>query len=362
MIQLQLLNPLLRLLVYGFLVFCALNASMWLVSAMAPRWINVPKQFFGVDYLSDNLERVYSAEAEWHRLAPGNPELIVILGLSGASEGVALEPMRQRVGENVRLLPLSGAGRNINDIQLYTRPLLDSQLRPDLVIFAISPFHLMDPPEEYLAWSDRLGDVERDTLLLGWFYRKRTDIRNILDIKLLQLRYDLSRQLSSSPIIGDADPWRDSIRLGLPQLTVQSQWDTRLREYGARGYYDEENYREESDQVNRLVSLVSDIRSQGTRVLIVYMPEHSMLRASIPATGLARISEQLAAGFSETDPVEMLDMRNTVPDSGFKDISHLNDFGRSVFSSQLAERLRALGSDLGKRKKGTDLFSPCHRC
>lgn len=344
MIEISRLHPLLRIAGYSFLLFCAFNVSLWLVSAAAPRWINVPKQFFGVDFLSDNIERVYGAESAWKRSVALDTELVVIMGLSGASEGVELAPLYQRAGESIRFLSLSGAGRNINEIGLYANPLLNSTLRPGRVIFAISPFHLMDPPDEQAAWSERLAEISIDTLLLGWFADKRTDIRNILDVRLLQLRYELSRRLSSTLVNSTADPWRDSIRLGMPQLTNQLQWDERLREYGARGYYTEKNYREPSDQVNRLVELVSRFRNQGAKVMIVFMPEHSTLRARIPDAALKRIDEQLADSFVDSEPVATLDMRSTVPDSGFKDISHLNERGRAAFSSLLAERLQAPGS------------------
>jgi hypothetical protein len=54
------------------------------------------------------------------------------------------------------------------------------------------------------------------------------------------------------------------------------------------------------------------------------MPEHSMLREQIPREGLSLV-ERLAKRLG----VALHDLRASVDDQGFSDISHLNDLGRS---------------------------------
>ena len=76
-----------RVLHVGALALAAvflINMVFVLVSATYPNWL--PRQFFGVDFLADNRQRVVAAGDHYASDSAAEP-LVVVLGLSSASEG-----------------------------------------------------------------------------------------------------------------------------------------------------------------------------------------------------------------------------------------------------------------------------------
>ena len=72
---------------------------------------------------------------------------------------------------------------------------------------------------------------------------------------------------------------------------------------------------------------------------VVLMPEHSSLRERMPPEAMDALLGPLDRAFGDGSP-SIVDLRDSVPDSGFTDISHLNDEGRATFSPLLAEAIR----------------------
>ena len=68
------------------------------------------------------------------------------------------------------------------------------------------------------------------------------------------------------------------------------------------------------------------------------MPEHSLLHARLPPEAMHALQGALDDGLGAGN-TPLLDLRNTVPDSGFTDITHVNAEGRMIVSQLLAARI-----------------------
>ena len=315
-----------KLAAISFLAFTALNIFMWSASAVFANFLWVPQQFFGVNFIKENWLRVHLAEKEYKTSKSEGKPLIAIVGLSSASEGINILDIAQKLGDEYRILPLSGAGRNTNELKIYAQPLLESSLTPELVIFAINPFHFMDPIEKQAAPKTLIKKIPTHKLLTGWFSGKREDVRRIVDTELFKWRVKLHNNFNASKSDINIKPWSESTRMGLIQLTTEQQWQDKLLEYGKRGYFNRNSYTKNDHQLNSFVQLVQGFTEKDSQVTIVLMPEHSILREQIPQLAL----ERTYAPFNKEtlNHVKIIDIRDKVNDQGFKDISHANQEGR----------------------------------
>ena len=322
-----------RLLVF----FLVLNLVLATLSAFVPGWL--PKRFFGVDFVKENRFRALAAQAHYREgLVDRNKPLVAILGLSSASEGIVLRDLTTIHEDQTLFLGLAGAGRNIEDVARYAEPLLSTDLRPDLVVFAISPFHLVD------GYVSDFNPIEMFGL---WFWVHRGDLRHVFDLNVLAARSRLFQyfDVHSDETLGD--PWNEMVRLGLPENVSEGELVGKIAQYGRRGYYDPVTYANSQDQVETLVSLIRQFRSRHSRVLVALMPEHSALREQVPVEGFNMLTEALTRAH-DGGALPLLDFRDAVSDDGFMDISHMNGEGRTRFSPVLAQ---AIGEHLPRSTK-----------
>ena len=124
----------------------------------------------------------------------------------------------------------------------------------------------------------------------------------------------------------------------MPEIRMGAAWNLRIREYGLRGYYDPQAFSRSHEQAASLVKLIERLRARRAMVVIVLMPEHSTLRQRVPPEAMAALLDPLTRRFAEEIPL-IIDVRDAIPDSGFNDISHLNDAGRALFTPLLAETI-----------------------
>ena len=122
-----------------------------------------------------------------------------------------------------------------------------------------------------------------------------------------------------------------------------------VESFEARGAYDANSYLREriSEQVQALNSVISKLRERGSVVLVAVMPEHSALRSRIPEDGVKALQLALHEAFGTNAP-PLIDLRGIVPDSGFTDVTHVNDEGRKIVSEALAAKITA-ALPIGKR-------------
>ena len=313
------------------------NATLVLMSAAYPNWL--PRQFFGVDFLADNRRRAEGAALQYVDGLLGDDEpFVIVLGLSSASEGISLAALDEQLGDQARFLGLSGAGRNMQDIARYAHPLLKTNARPAIAVFAINLFHLMDPPPPDEAVFQNLQRVRTIAEVLGgWLIVRRRDMKYAVDFGIDTVRGSAFEFFGVQPP-ADENPWREFMRLGLPQTVNEAQWQNNVSRYGERGYYDATNYARSRTQIGIFHEVVAEFIERGTDVVVVLMPEHSRLRARLPDVLTVTLVAPLAERFGEQAPT-IVDLRSAVPDSGFKDISHMNPAGRYHFGPLLSDAI-----------------------
>ena len=323
------LRPVIRVGSFTLLLFLALNAGLTGLSAFTPAWL--PKQFFGVDFVEDNRRRAVAAAAQYRQgIVDRTEPLVAILGLSSASEGIILKELFDSTGGEYRFLGLCGAGRNLEEISRYAQPLLETNLKPNLVVFAMNPFHLIDG-----YTYDNRTKIE----ILGlWFLLHRADIRHVVDLALFDARTMMFRFFDVR--IEDAlpDPWREMMKIGLPETVSRMALDEKIRQYGERSYYDPAAYLNSEKQITTLIKLVKEFRERRGKIMIVLMPEYSALKERVPREGLELLRAGLDRGFGEST-LAVFNLRATIDDGEFVDISHLNTRGRTTFSRLLAEMI-----------------------
>ncbi len=320
------LRPVLHVAGRLCLLFLLLNCVLASLSALVPGWL--PRRFFGVDFIRENRLRALSAQVQYRDgLVDREKHLVVILGLSSASEGIFLQQLSQANGERYRYLGLCGAGRNMQEVALYARPLLQTGLRADLVVLAINPFHLIDGSASDLNAAEMLG---------FWFWIHRGDVRHTLDLALMEGRTAMSRFFDFHFEEDLTDPWREMIRLGLSQTVTEAGQERKVEQYGRRRYYDPTAYLDSQQQADTLVELIHRFAARQARVLVVLMPEHSALRSRVPPEGIDTLFTVLG-GVADGESLRVVDFREGVADTGFADISHMNGKGRSEFNPLLAQ-------------------------
>jgi len=336
MVDLGKLENILRF--WGALVVFLFGANILLTLATALNPGILPQQFFGIDFVEDNRQRAAAASAQYREgLIDGIENLSVILGLSSASEGIQVSLLADRMGTDSRILSLCGAGRNMREISRYASTLIDSDVHPDLAVFAISSFHLIDSLPVAGSFANNLKSEKTRLEMMGlWYLLRRKDVKYAADIRLGDTRAKLFRWFNVHTRGAGGDPWRENVRMNLPILRTDVEWEHNLQRYGLRGYYDTDAFSRSADQLSILVDLLTKFIARDSRVVIALMPEHSTLRARIPDEIIKTLSDALDREFGSNQP-RILDFRSAIPDSGFGDISHMNESGRIAFSNLLAD-------------------------
>ena len=330
------LQTMLRLSSHIFIVFILLNTAMWVTTTLSPEFLSVPKQFFGVDFVKQNYQKVHDLIRYRQNSKSNYKPLYAFLGLSGASEGIDTAVLRQSTNEQIDIISLSGAGRNIKEIDIYAEPLINSQLMPELVAFAISPFHVMEPPVDTKDLLTKFRKTSAQQLLSGWLSQKRNDLKHLIDMNILKVRLALSNYFNYGlDTSTNATKWQDDILMNMKQLKSTTEWEVKLEQYENRGYYSLDNYQNSQKQINLLIGLTKQFQNKGAEVIYVLMPEHSSLHQKIPQQALRNLNEQLNSHFQGDRKPNILDYRQAIIDAGFNDISHLNKIGRETFSSIL---------------------------
>lgn len=325
---------LLRLFCHALVIFVLFNVTFWISSALAPNALWVPKQFFGIDFVKDNHQKIRGAVTYFENQPNSSEnELVVILGLSSASEGIASEQLLNTSSKGYKILSLSGGGRNFKEISLFASPLIHSDLAPKLVIFAINPFHFIDPDKKQLDFWQTLRLTPADEILTGWLKKQRKeDLRHLLDMALLDIRGHLFLYFKNNSDDSKLSPWKNSIPMAITPISSLGAWQQKLSQYGARGYYQLTNYTRSNQQVTELSRMVTAFRKKGATVIIVFMPEHSLLYQSVPKKSIPTILDKIEFLLKDQRKVEVVNCREVIPDKYFNDISHMNKKGKERFS------------------------------
>jgi hypothetical protein len=330
----------------AFLVVAvALDLGFRGLTAAQPDWL--PRRLAGLGFAEDIHLRCLSAARQYSRGKVGEDEhLCVILGLSSSSEGIQVSTLTESDGVACRYLALGRGGRNIVDVWEYAQPVFTYGLRADLVVMAISPFHMTDmrfdreDPLGSIPNIDKPGLLQRqrhpslvDKL---WIHSRRGDLNDAIDRPLMNahcaLLYNFDQDFKACRV----NPWAEMPNLNYPEHSTETFIKWTVQRYGLRGYYNREVYEQSHYQRAALVRVVQQFRERQAKVVIVLMPEHPLLRQRIPQAGVDAITDTLQQAFGDDQP-PVIDRRAAIDPDGFMDISHMNSRGRDLFSYMLAE-------------------------
>ncbi len=294
--------------------------GLHMVKHFSPRLL--PQRLAGLGYAQENQARVDGAAAQYREgLVPPDEYLCTVIGFSGGQEGIDIEQLAKEDGSPVRYLGLCGAcDGTMRGLTSLVSPLYESELRPDLVILAMNPYHLVVRPFQPSL--------------------QRADIKYGVDVRLVKLRRQILRlfQVDVDPRYQGQDPWRGMTKNYFEPVP---SWllERRAEIYGERGYFDANRYENSHEQNLYLRRLVAASRSRGAEFLIVLMPHHPILYDRIPASATQALRATINEAFGDDAP-PILDYQQAMEEQEFYDVSHLNGAGRATFTSLLARDIQ----------------------
>jgi hypothetical protein len=312
----------------------------------------LPKVTSGSGFKEDNRQRVEGAQQEYEegRVGPGE-YLCAIIGLSNVREAVPLKVVSDEAGLPCRYLGLGAAGLGMPDLGGQARLLLESKLRPDLVLLGIGPHQLVDTRPKPGAVQDsfldsmRRGDFRNAAIAIRnsfWFFARRLDVSITLDKSLLDARAAMFRSFGVQLQESGTDhrsPWREMIRA----IFVEHFSEATLREeeqfFQGLGVFDRETYTNSPKAKAILVQLIQDFRARGSVVVVILMPENSRLRKRMPPNIIDAVTTPLQKAF-EMDVPPVLDLRDKIDDAGFVDLTHLNPRGSAECGRLIGAKIR----------------------
>lgn len=341
-------------LIAGWLVvlLVLINAAMRLLDQpVVLAWL--PKATAGTGFTEDNRQRIEAAQKEIEEGQIGSDEyLCAIIGLSNVREAISLKVVSDEAGVPCRYLGLGAAGLGMPDLASQARLLLDSELRPDLVLIGIGPHQLVDtrpkPGSLDLSFFEamRRGDLRNAAIALRngfWFFARRNDVSITLEKALLDARAVIFRSFGvqlQDPRANQHSPWRDMIRAIFEEHFSEATLREEEQFFQDLGVFDWETYVNSHKAPSLLVRLIQDFRARGSVVVVVLMPENSRLRKRMPPNILDSVTTPLHQAFGADVPL-VLDLRDAIEDSGFVDLTHLNQRGSSRCGFLIGAKIRA---------------------
>ncbi len=238
----------------------------------------------------------------------------VLLGLSTMGMGVDPEYLESKLGST--WLNLAGAGRLMADLERYSRPMLERNLHPRLIVVGVHPM-----------WLANRGFVI-PKVLSKWFWLARRP--------LIREDYaDLTGQIRSQLKLLQVE--RDAEFVVAPKFghALARHSEKQLRVWRDDGYFNPGSYVKDS-QAEIFSEVLEKLSGTGAQIVIVLMPESTRLREKVPPVAGTKM---LALAGEH----KVLDLRASLPDDYFWDVVHLNIDGRQRLSAELALELEKLG-------------------
>jgi hypothetical protein len=312
------------------------------------------------------LERVGGRVALAARDIRRDPRLGGRLGviLGSSTMQAALRPDLLTVeGEDgpVRWLNLCGPDAGLVDLERVARLLDGGGVRPSVAVVGINLGMLADPgdlmAEAMLAdpappaWSQLvkarppasgparfLRSIGRLTGDVGdWLRPNLTKLHHLKDLTAFEWR------LAAAPAMGigaafapASDYWTPPAAWADRATDEFRAWQ--VREYTRKGWFAADAYGPDGPNVRALADLLARLRRQGARVVLVLLPEPSMLRERVPA-GAGRRLAAVIAGLPPADVPEVLDLREALRDGELMDLVHPGPLGREAVTRRVARLL-----------------------
>ena len=338
------LRPLIRLGAWLLVWTVAVNIALHALSATTLLdWL--PDRQTGTGFADDNRQRIKGAESQYenHIVLP-TKRLGVIVGISNIREAVDVDMLNQQLGRDWRFIGVAGAGAGAASIVDNARLLeQEKQLRPDLVIVGTAPLQLLDTllPGAYTPPAPTaMARAKQAVKDLFWMKARRRDVSVSSERALLDARSRLFDAFDVHLATADTrTPWRSMLRvMGSERFPDQAFLDGLTWAHSV-GAFEMLSYERSQKAPELLEDTIQNLSSGGSRVIVVFTPEHSMLRSREPRLVGAYLRERMRRDTGVANLV-VLDYRAAVSDDGFVDLVHLNKSGSARFTPLLMRDIR----------------------
>jgi hypothetical protein len=317
------------------LLFAAFGAS--------PAWL---PPVFSTDRLELFTRRLAAVEQIERTGKVSDVNLVAVLGLSQVRYDLDANVLNANDPRHRSWMILGGDGRNFEQLALFGRTLVDSALRPRLVLLGLAKSMSRregadpEPPPTLSGFVHHirhrdLWDALRDC---SWVTRQRLRLQE----ETFLLTYHSTGQLRavfglpmSATYVPESDPWSSWTEPSdaLPRdMQVDEQWRARQKILTADQFQNNER------QIAAFVKLVNNLQNKGAVVAYVMMPETTRLREFHPAVITASFEQAITAADSST-PMHVVDLQSAFKDDEFHDDAHLDGEGRRRMSAILPAML-----------------------
>lgn len=324
--------------IWGVCAFLAVQLGVGLASEYYTR---IRDPLYGDKYVK--LER---------RLNAAGPQSANVLMLGSSRTGLAFNGKRaESILSHVLQRPVTAfnfgvpASGPVTHL-VYLNRLLESGVKPDLLLLEILPSMLADgqggPLERHWFFADRVTTSEVDTLVQHGFDPSTVRERHVRSVLLpaYTLRFQLLTRVIPSWL-----PWqvRFDWSRGADECgwgTTQTQFvDPAMRAAGTQRAHNEyapilASFCPGGPAVGALRELLGTCREKGIPVRLVLMPEGTAFRSWYPPERLAALKTFLGTIASEFG-VSLVDAQNWLPDEAFYDSHHMLAAGADAFTDRI---------------------------
>jgi hypothetical protein len=285
----------------------------------------------------------------------------IILGASSVSQGI--DPVRLDLGTApMRWLSLYGNGANTEDL-LTLYELTDwAGLRPGVIVLGIHPgllartdvylsddtsIHATALVRDLRSFHPSLALTDLEHLVLGplnraFPNRTRANQRAREAIQLTRIHFFRSMGLGVDSLFApDPRPWSAPIQWPGTGRKPASLIEWQLGEFRKKGWFDPGAYVPEGRNAKSLAKLIKDADAEHSRVVIVLLPESTIIRSIVPKEADRCLTTVLERHLDGHVP-RVLDYRAALPDRLFLDSIHADDDGRALLTDRLARDLSVL--------------------
>ncbi|MBX3161005.1 MAG: hypothetical protein KF773_33910 [Deltaproteobacteria bacterium] len=309
------------------LVLAAIDVALRLLFGIAP-----PALLRASFHNTGNRE-IVAARVSGVLVDRGDAPLAVIVGSSSAADGLVSARLTAADPARRRWLNLARTGSSFDELGYAFGPLFASDLRADVVVVAI-----------HTGWfaGKVVGDPTLDALMLpdlprtSWLLYHRGTLQHLARSALAGARERLLLGLGvrfSDVYPPAAEPWSEREP---PETWTHDLGPAVLELWRHKRWFDAAWFDAADDEVAAAAEVLAGCARVGRRVVVVLMPESSILRGEMPAAARAALDRALAR---LPHPPAVLDLRAAIPDAEFADHIHLGPPGARRLSDLLSGRI-----------------------
>lgn len=346
--------------------FLLLNGLLFLTTGVHPRFLHQGREidFARFDFLARKTAALQRDMNQEKPVSPppgeagssnraGRPQSSrrgLIIGQSSSLWGIDLDQLEEQDGTELRWFLISGNGASAAKMAFYARPLMDSSIEFDVVLLALHmAFNAGDIEQPRSARAEipalyrelvtrRWYDASQRLLDWVWLVKHRQRLGTWVVQQCFETRTRVMHAFGKgadeifTPV---ADAWREPLPPEIFQAAPEVAPPLQSPRYP---YWSEpERYRSDSVDARALQGLVRHYQQRGARVVLLLMPEKSILRETTPPEAYASLVGPLQSRAGP--PVDVIDLRALIEDRLFFDRTHVYAEGRRLLTRRLSEAL-----------------------